>query len=887
MRRCNAFVRGKACADLWHIPRNNALPSPWLHGVEVVVAAERFALALRKRATPPTILFILVITLVFASGMGFVREAERGHARSVDWADAARVAWTSLSPRYHAETGLIDAAAGFAYTSVWEIGSTIAATYAARELEYIDRAEYNERIRRLLTTLESVELVQNGAFNLFYATSSATAVDHQFQPATAKSWSALHHGRLLLWLRRLASDDEHREQATRVVARLSPDLLLRDGYLQSGSDGNRFQDGRIGYEQYAAVGFVAWEMPAQRAFNIQQHARPLYVEEQRLLADRRGEDLLTSEPFILLGLETGWDAQTAQLSRNLLRLQQLRHKQTGRLTAASADAIDREPYYAAFCIYCDKQVFPQKDGLAWLSTEAAFGWHALLPNAYTQQLISAVQPARDPSLGWSSGIFEESESVIEVRDLNTSALILESALYAATGKPIANDVIPKFASVPGGAMQAQVGPTMFAATASFIDSVAVILLVIVIALVLLYTLRHYLFTLNRLFGKQRHPYVDVREADWPTVTVAIPAHNEEQVITHVLSALMLCDYPEDRFEIMVVNDRSTDRTAELIDEMAAKHPGRLIAFHRNSGTPGKAAALKDALERVTSDIVLLFDADYLPGKGLIKQLVAPFFDPEIGAVMGRVVPINVEANLLTRLLDLERSGGYQVDQQARMNLGLVPQFGGTVGGLRRIALESVGGWREDSLTEDTDVTYRLLLRGWKTAYQNRSECYEEVPDSWPVRMRQITRWARGHNECMRRYAVSLAQNVGWTHWWQRLDGMMLLGVYAMSAVLVLGWVLVIGLFFSGISAAAWMFTILIVASYSALGNFAVFFEIAAAARLDGYRNRIRLLPFVFFSFVISVVSTARTVLPSHFTWRGKQLVWHKTERSRTTLPIIV
>jgi cellulose synthase/poly-beta-1,6-N-acetylglucosamine synthase-like glycosyltransferase len=424
-----------------------------------------------------------------------------------------------------------------------------------------------------------------------------------------------------------------------------------------------------------------------------------------------------------------------------------------------------------------------------------------------------------------------------------------------------------------------------AVAGNFIADAAVVLLCIVVGLLVAYTSRHYLFTINRLFGRQRHPYVDVREADWPTVTVAIPAHNEEKVITHILEALMACDYPADRLEIVVVNDRSTDRTQELIDEMAAQYPGRLSTFNRTSGRPGKAAALKEALDHVTSDVVLIFDADYLPGRGLIKQLTAPFFDPEIGAVMGRVVPVNVETNLLTRLLDLERTGGYQVDQQARMNLGLVPQFGGTVGGLRRVALESVGGWREDSLTEDTDITYRLLLRGWKTAYQNRSECYEEVPDSWPVRVRQITRWARGHNDCMRRYSNTLVQNIGWTHIWQRLDGMMLLGVYAMSAVLLFGWVLVLALFFAGVTPAAWALVFLAVAAFSALGNFAVFFEIASGARLDGYRNRIRLLPFLFFNFVISVVATARTVLPDNLRITGRRFVWHKTERSRNGEPI--
>jgi cellulose synthase/poly-beta-1,6-N-acetylglucosamine synthase-like glycosyltransferase len=455
--------------------------------------------------------------------------------------------------------------------------------------------------------------------------------------------------------------------------------------------------------------------------------------------------------------------------------------------------------------------------------------------------------------------------------------VVQRAQAASAAMPNAN------AAEPAVAQANLVAPLL--ASASMLDDIALILLVLVVLLLLIYTIRHYIFTLNRLFGRQRHPYVDVREAAWPSVTVAIPAHNEEKVITHILSALMVADYPEDRLEIVVVNDRSTDRTQELIDDFAALHPGRLSTYKRTEGRTGKAAALKEALDHVTSDIVLIFDADYLPGRGLIKQLVAPFFDPEIGAVMGRVVPVNVETNLLTRLLDLERSGGYQVDQQARMNLGLVPQFGGTVGGLRRIALESVGGWREDSLTEDTDVTYRLLLRGWKTAYQNRSECYEEVPDSWPVRVRQITRWARGHNECMRRYSNTLMQNIGWTHWWQRVDGMMLLGVYAMSAVLMFGWILVLGLFFAGATTAAWLSVFLAVAAFSAIGNFAVFFEIAAAARLDGYRNRIRLLPFLFFNFIISVVATARTVLPDHLRIRGRHFVWHKTERTRSETPL--
>src|SRR2546430_15937226 len=129
------------------------------------------------------------------------------------------------------------------------------------------------------------------------------------------------------------------------------------------------------------------------------------------------------------------------------------------------------------------------------------------------------------------------------------------------------------------------------------------------------------------------------------------------------------------------------------------------------------------MELIATEVTLIFDADYIPGAGLIKQLVAPFFDPEVGGVMGRVVPLNCGTNLLTRLLDLERAGGYQVDQQARMNLRLVPQYGGTVGGVRVSALRALGGWRVDPPAEGTGPTHRPIPAGWEGVCPNRSGCF--------------------------------------------------------------------------------------------------------------------------------------------------------------------
>src|SRR5712671_3989399 len=376
----------------------------------------------------------------------------------------------------------------------------------------------------------------------------------------------------------------------------------------------------------------------------------------------------------------------------------------------------------------------------------------------------------------------------------------------------------------------------------------------IILVICIYTFRHYYFTLNRLFGKQRHPYVDLESAAWPAITVLIAAHNEEAVVADIMKALLEADYPREQLTIIPVNDRSTDRTREIIDEFADQH-SFIEPFHRAGGKPGKAAALRDAMARVNTEVVLIFDADYIPGKALIRQLVAPFFDPEVGSVMGRVVPLNVGKKLLTRILDLERSGGYQVDQQARMNLHFVPQYGGTVAGIRKSALDEIGGWNENTLAEDTDLTYRMLLAGWKTVYENRAECYEEVPERWPVRVRQIMRWAKGHNQAMVGYSASLlrSRNVSW---WERFDGLLLLGVYMMAPVLLLGWVLALVLFYLGAPVGGGV-AVLGLAAFTTLGNFAAFFEIAAAARLDGSRSRIQLLPLTFLGFTVSAISVSR------------------------------
>ena len=403
-----------------------------------------------------------------------------------------------------------------------------------------------------------------------------------------------------------------------------------------------------------------------------------------------------------------------------------------------------------------------------------------------------------------------------------------------------------------------------------------------LTLLIFYFMRHLVFTLNRAFRAQGALYLGIEDAPLPTVTVLVPAHNEEKVIADALSALLKQDYPIELFRIIPVNDRSIDRTKEIIDDFASRYPDRIEPFHRTSGKAGKSAALKDACEKVQSDIVIVFDADYIPAPRLLRNLVAPFIDPEVGAVMGRVVPINAGKNLLTRILDLERSAGYQVDQQARMNMNLLPQYGGTVGGVRTLALREVGGWDDTILAEDTDITLKLFLNDWIVIYQNACECYEEVPEVWDVRIKQIRRWARGHNQVLFKQIRTLLRHPK-IHFKEKMDALLLLGIFVMGPFTFVAWGIAQVLYYSGQTQnGLFAVTLITYLAFSSLGNFALFFEIGTAAFLDGYHRRIRLLPLGVAFFFISLSTVTRVLFRQ--IWDDyivrKELVWDKTVRFR-------
>ncbi|MDI6846566.1 MAG: glycosyltransferase family 2 protein [Candidatus Bathyarchaeia archaeon] len=376
---------------------------------------------------------------------------------------------------------------------------------------------------------------------------------------------------------------------------------------------------------------------------------------------------------------------------------------------------------------------------------------------------------------------------------------------------------------------------------------------ILTALMTTYLIRHFIFTLTVLKNAQkRKKAVTVENTTYqPTVSTLIPARNEEQVIGRILQRMTELTYPKDKMQIIVIDDASTDDTGKIVEEYA-KNYSYIKVIHRTSKEWGKvkASALNAGLKYAKNEIVLCFDADYYSQADIIEKLVAEFVDSKVGAVQGRVTVLNEPQNIVTRLVALERVGGYRIDQQARDSLGLIPQLGGTAFAIRRKLLESLGGWDESILAEDTDLTFRVYLAGYKVRYVNDAECYEEAVENRRAYWKQRCRWAKGHIQCAFKHSLKVLKSNNLLLK-EKIDGLLLLNVYFMPILIWISWIISVLLFFS--KPPQWLnalLTTIPLSFYSFVGNFAPFFEVGMGAYLDGRTRACWLIPLLIFMFLI-------------------------------------
>ncbi len=235
------------------------------------------------------------------------------------------------------------------------------------------------------------------------------------------------------------------------------------------------------------------------------------------------------------------------------------------------------------------------------------------------------------------------------------------------------------------------------------------------------------------------------EAELPRITVQLPLFNELYVVERLVESVVKLDYPRHLLEIQVLDD-STDETVGIATAVVEsfKQQGFDISYiHRSDRTGFKAGALECGMKVAKGEFMAIFDADFTPKPDTLRKMVDFFSDEKIGMVQMRWGHINAKFSLLTRIQEVLLDGHFVVEQTSRNRTGAFFNFNGTAGMWRREAIEYSGGWQHDTLTEDTDLSFRAQLMGWKFVYL----LDEEVPAELPVEMNafkaQQRRWAKG------------------------------------------------------------------------------------------------------------------------------------------------
>ncbi|WP_406069673.1 glycosyltransferase [Micromonospora sp. NBC_01638] len=346
------------------------------------------------------------------------------------------------------------------------------------------------------------------------------------------------------------------------------------------------------------------------------------------------------------------------------------------------------------------------------------------------------------------------------------------------------------------------------------------------------------------------------------VSVIVPAYNERAGIVATVRSLVANDHRD--IEVIVVDDGSTDGTADLVDTLCLNS---VRVIRKPNG--GKASALNTGLLYASHDIIVTVDADTVFEPDAIRRLIEPFNDPRIGAVAGNVKVAN-RRRLLGQWQHIEYVIGFNLDRRFYERLGCMATVPGAIGAFRRRALVGVGGMSGDTLAEDTDITMAVLRAGWRVVYQDRARAWTEAPATVRELWRQRYRWSYGTMQAMWKHRGAVFDR-GASGRFGRF-GLPMLALFGVVLPLlgpVLDLLALYGLFFLDTTktAVAWVAMLVVQAATAAV-----------AFRLD--RERIRpllTLPIQQFAYrQLMYVVLARSVVTAV---TGSRLGWRKLKRA--------
>lgn len=326
---------------------------------------------------------------------------------------------------------------------------------SAKELEIIPESEFKTKMSRLLKTLATMPLYNDELPNKVYNSKTLMPVDYgQLDKKEEIGWSAIDLGRLALWLKIVGAKYPEFKSATEAVwdhwqvDRLTENKQMYGTSVVNGKEQYN-QEGRLGYENYAAYGLKLWNLNVKKALDFAENVAFVDLYGQGVPYDKRdyetseANNYVLSEPYILDGIETGFKALPKAYADRLLAAQESRYNATNQLTAVTEDNLDRPPYFVYGTLFANGEAWAtitdtreNHDNLRFISTKAALGWHVLYNTEYTNKLFEFVQDNLKADKGWYNGFYESLDEPNKSLTANNNGVILELFLYKKVGEPL-------------------------------------------------------------------------------------------------------------------------------------------------------------------------------------------------------------------------------------------------------------------------------------------------------------------------------------------------------------------------------------------------------------------------------------------------------------------
>lgn len=365
----------------------------------------------------------------------------------------ARIAWQYFEKNYQPQTGLVNSVDGYPASTMWDTGSYLMAIISAYKLGVIPKTVFTERMKSALQALATLPLFDNELPNKSYNTLTKEMANYDNSPAPRGiGWSAIDIGRLFVPMNVIMWNyPEFAADVRLAMDRLRFSNVVRSGVLYGAvvGDSNRTeypQEGRLGYEEYAAKSYALMGADVSVALRQDDYLHYETIDGIQVPTDSRSPDrykafnYVVSEPYILDGLEFGFDNISREFAYRVYAVQERHFAQTQVLTAVSEDNIDAPPYFVYNTVYtagkswnCITDKGEDVSRFKSVSTKAVFGWHALYRTDYTKQLFDKIKTLHDPQKGWYSGLYEQSGQPNKAITCNTNAIVLEALAYKRFG----------------------------------------------------------------------------------------------------------------------------------------------------------------------------------------------------------------------------------------------------------------------------------------------------------------------------------------------------------------------------------------------------------------------------------------------------------------------